>query len=166
MYFPPFIVCLCFIWPSRRYTQTVTKTALSQTFQNVNSCLHNTDTSFIIAHLALFLCQCVLKGLDCTFKSETLKIKIICWKLLPFNFLTATFVSPEDPFNPLTTAFHTSPKEPLPKICCNSTCFGATSQAETERQLVVSKAHSSSLKNTKFLLKNQATYIVKLIYWS
>ena len=55
MYFPLFIVCLCFNWPSRRYTQTVTKTALSQTFQKVNSCLHNTDTSVISGHLALFL---------------------------------------------------------------------------------------------------------------
>ena len=50
MYFPPFIVCLCFIWPSRRYTQTVTKTALSQTFQKVNSCLHNVSVKSKLQH--------------------------------------------------------------------------------------------------------------------
>ena len=34
---------------------------------------------------------------------------------LRFSFLTATTVSPEMPFNPLATAFQTSPNEPLPR---------------------------------------------------
>ena len=84
------------------------------------------------------------------------KKNILFWKLLLFNFLTATVVSPAAPFNPLTTAFHTSPKEPLPRVCCKSTCFGATSQdvAETERYLGSHSPSQSSLK-TKIINKKK-----------
>jgi len=35
---------------------------------------------------------------------------------LRFNFLTATILSVEIPLNPLTTAFHTSPNVPRPRM--------------------------------------------------
>ena len=90
-----------------------------------------------------------------TVKLKLQKKNILFWKLLRFNFLTATVVSPATPFNPLTTAFHTSPKEPLPRVCCKSTCFGATSQhvAETERYLGSHSPSQSSLKTKNYKQK-------------